>query len=101
MSFAADILNNNDKGLVLDDDCSFDMDFLSKHNESGDSHTAKNIDNCESRITQKAAIIPFRTNRNTPYPASKPVGQSHSSAQNIHAPTSSKRRKAKILPYNF
>lgn len=77
LSFAANSLNNNDKDLILDDDYSFDNNFLSGHNEikNSDTHIQnqnnQNLANNESRKASKT-VTSLKTNRNTPYlPTSK------------------------------
>ncbi|XP_067206906.1 uncharacterized protein [Linepithema humile] len=92
----ANSLNNNDKDLILDDDYSFDNNFLSGHNEikNSDTHIQnqnnQNLANNESRKASKT-VTSLKTNRNTPYLPTSKAKQSNSSSQNINLPISSNR----------
>lgn len=99
--FAVNTFNNNDD-FILDDDCSLNKNLLLEQNENGNSDTAKNLDNYESRKTEKTASIPSFRIKNTPYLRSiKAPRQLNSRLDNIHASTSSKRCKAKMLFYKL
>lgn len=98
--FAANSEDNNDNDLIFYEDSS--LEHNENINENRDSDATQILANCESRKAPKTAIPSFRT-RKTPYPlpTSKPAEESSSSSQNIHAPTSSRKCKAKILLYRL
>jgi len=99
--FAANFEDNNDNDLIFYEDYS-SLEHNEDINENRDSDATQILANCESRNAPKTAIPSFRT-RKTPYslPILKPAEESSSSSQNIHASTSSRKCKAKILLYRL